>query len=306
MKGMGAAVEFFKGPDQAPRKSGEGETFREMLSGAEIGIPGLSVFGRASDLRPVLPIIDHQHKNKLEVIVVFKGMRRVSVSGVTYTLYPNQAFVTCPNESHASLEEQPCQAELLWFQLDMGERSGFLGMSPPEASALYSCVNGFRGRILELPPGLTRQLFTVYSLLSEGDALDRIEAHALFISSLIRLLRCKAPVECLTPEIDAAKQYILLHVKELIDPDELLLKSGLSMGEFRQRFQSQIGCSPREYINRQKIERAKQTLVRSKKTVADIAYEYHFSSPSFFKVLFRRETGMSPKKYQRKHQGGSE
>jgi len=275
--------------------------FREVLTEEETGIPGLTVFGHAADLRPILPTMAHQHRNRFEILLLKRGLRRLSASGAEYTLYPGQAFLVRPNEEHKSLDEQPSRGEIYWFQLDMSVRSGlFLGLSPRESDALYRILSGFEGRLLELPERLLRRFEEAFFLLS-GEGLAPVEGHALFAGALCGLLSCQPSLELLTPDIDRAKQYILLHVKEVIDIDELLLASGLPLGEFREKFQSQIGCSPRDFINRCKIERASRMVACSSRSVADIAYAYHFSSAAVFKLLFKRQMGMSPGKYRRRH-----
>lgn len=272
---------------------------REVLTAGETGVPGLIVFGRAVDLRPVLPILEHQHTNKFEFVLTLRGMRRLEAGGDYYTLYPHHAFVIPPNGPHSSPEEQPALGEILWFQLDLTCRD-FLGLPAWEARELLRLLAGFRGRVLELPPALSEDFLQCFRLL-QGDIPQRLEGRSLFVCSLIRLIQCRAPLEQPTPDIDRAKQYILLHVKEAIDLDELLLASGLTLEEFRREFQAQMGCTPRDYINRQKIRRACAAVANTRRSFADIAYEYHFSSASFFKLLFKRQTGMSPGRYRRTH-----
>ena len=270
---------------------------RQVLTAEETGVPGLSVFGRGAGLRPILPMLEHQHTNKFEFIITLRGMRRIQTGGECCTLYPRQAFAAHPNEPHFSPEDQPAQGEILWFQLDPTCRD-FLGLPPWEVRELLRLLADFRGRLLELPHPLAEAFLQCFHLLQGGIA-ERLEGRSLFVCSLIRLLGCHAPLEQLTPDIDRAKQYILLHVKEAIDMDELLLASGLPLVEFRREFQAQLGCTPRDYINRQKIQRSRKTIANTRRSITDIAYEYHFSSASFFKLLFKRQTGMSPAKYRR-------
>lgn len=280
--------------------------FRVVLSQEQSRIPALAVFGHASGAKAELPVIPHRHRGKFEFVLLLRGIQRFTASGVDYTVYAPSVFLTRPGEEHASVENVGEESEILWFQIDMQphddfSQNDFLGLHGPAADELYDRLEHFDGRQLELDELLVDQFRESFLLLSEG---DRLRGHALFLYCLMTLLGGAAAVQALTPDIDRAKQYILLHIGEQIDQDELLLASGLSASDFRRKFEAQIGISPREYINQQKIERAKTDVARGKKSVAEIAFDYHFSSVNHFRLLFKKATGMSVSKYQKQAKKG--
>ena len=47
------------------------------------------------------------------------------------------------------------------------------------------------------------------------------------------------------------------------------------------------------------LRRADRLLATTEKTVAEIAYEVGFSSPSYFRRVFRKYTGMTPSAYRK-------
>jgi AraC family transcriptional regulator len=67
-------------------------------------------------------------------------------------------------------------------------------------------------------------------------------------------------------------------------------------------FRQQFGCSPGEYLRQRRIDRASTELAETERSIAAIALDAGFSSPSHFATAFRAATGMSPRTYRRMSQ----
>lgn len=280
-------------------KHQKNDAYRITLTAEELNIPGLASFGHAAGEKAEMPVIDHRHKDKFEFVLQVSGVRRFSAEGVKYTVYAKSAFLTLPNEAHAGEEVDRDSGEIYWFQLDISDPPHFLGLSGEEALRCHSALTALRARQLALDETLLHAFRESFALLSSRDALVRSQGHALFLYALLRMIQKSPAITALTEDIDRAKQYILAHIQEAIDPDELLLLTGLSMQDFRRKFEKQIGQKPRDYINRMKIEAAAKIVAQSRKSLAEIAYAYHFSSVSIFKMHFKKYFGISPSKYRR-------
>ena len=63
-------------------------------------------------------------------------------------------------------------------------------------------------------------------------------------------------------------------------------------------FIREVGIGFNEYITGLRVEQAKKLLEQTNKKVSDIALQCGFRSSSYFIVVFRKQTGMSPKEYQ--------
>ena len=63
-------------------------------------------------------------------------------------------------------------------------------------------------------------------------------------------------------------------------------------------FIREVGIGFNEYITGLRVEQAKELLEQTNKKVSDIAVQCGFRSSSYFIVVFRKQTGMSPKEYQ--------
>ena len=62
--------------------------------------------------------------------------------------------------------------------------------------------------------------------------------------------------------------------------------------------QSHYGHSPKEAIDIYTIMQIRLDLLQSDIPLADLAFKYNFSSPSFFSDYFRRNAGINPQEYR--------
>jgi AraC-like DNA-binding protein len=60
-----------------------------------------------------------------------------------------------------------------------------------------------------------------------------------------------------------------------------------------------LGLTPVAYLNRYRVQQARQLLKTTHKSITEIALDVGFSGSSYFSRIFRRETGMSPEAYRR-------
>ena len=62
----------------------------------------------------------------------------------------------------------------------------------------------------------------------------------------------------------------------------------------------QFGCSPMQYLNNYRIERAKLLLIQSDSTILRIAEEVGYQSAAYFTSSFTQYTGISPRQYRQR------
>ncbi|HPU62820.1 MAG TPA: helix-turn-helix transcriptional regulator, partial [Mobilitalea sp.] len=66
-------------------------------------------------------------------------------------------------------------------------------------------------------------------------------------------------------------------------------------------YKKKTGISLKNYINEYRIERAKELLLTSDKSISDIAEAVGFDNFSYFSTLFKKVTGLSPKEFKDNH-----
>jgi AraC-like DNA-binding protein len=97
------------------------------------------------------------------------------------------------------------------------------------------------------------------------------------------------------------RDYIDEHLTENLPTEVLARIAELSLGHFNRAFQQSTGDSPHQYIIAQRVAMAKELLVQTSQTLADIALEVGFADQSHFSRTYVAITGETPSACRRRH-----
>ena len=97
-----------------------------------------------------------------------------------------------------------------------------------------------------------------------------------------------------------AQTYIEENLGEKISFEELASKLAFSRRNFDRRFIKATGNSPVEYLQRVKVEVAKKTLEKGRKSIFEVMNEVGYSDDKAFREVFKKITGLSPLEYKSK------
>ena len=97
-----------------------------------------------------------------------------------------------------------------------------------------------------------------------------------------------------------AQTYIEENLGEKISFEELASKLAISRRNFDRRFIKATGNSPVEYLQRVKVEVAKKTLEKGRKSIFEVMNEVGYSDDKAFREVFKKITGLSPLEYKSK------
>lgn len=84
------------------------------------------------------------------------------------------------------------------------------------------------------------------------------------------------------------------------DIDLLAKEHGMSRRSFERRFKTATGEPPLLYLQRLRVETAKQLLESAPQSFNEITFRVGYEDSSFFRKIFRKHTGLSPQDYRRK------
>lgn len=124
---------------------------------------------------------------------------------------------------------------------------------------------------------------------------DHLKIYSEFYKLLRKVFAASQPKE--TP-LDTIVQYM---EENLSDPDisntALAKQMGVSEIYFRKLFAARYHTTPRQYILEMRIQRAKQMLTDTLRSVTEISEECGFSSVYHFCQTFKKRTGLTPREY---------
>ncbi len=98
--------------------------------------------------------------------------------------------------------------------------------------------------------------------------------------------------------VGRAQKWLYTHYREPVNLDALAGKVGMSPRNFARRFKAATGEAPLAYLHHLRIDRAKRHLETAARTVNEISLDVGYEDVAFFRQLFRRHTGMSPREYR--------
>ncbi|MEC7265548.1 MAG: AraC family transcriptional regulator [Bacteroidota bacterium] len=95
-------------------------------------------------------------------------------------------------------------------------------------------------------------------------------------------------------------EYIGAHLHEPISVSDLSKKACMSESHFHKTFKEELGITPIDYINSQRIKLAIKLLKDPTRKIKEIYLECGFENRSYFNRLFKRKINVSPGEYQSK------
>ena len=101
-------------------------------------------------------------------------------------------------------------------------------------------------------------------------------------------------------EILEIQEWMEENFKYNVNLEELAKNLGISLRQFNRRFKSATGESGIKYLQLIRVEAAKLDLVGTKTSFEEISQNVGYENVSFFRRIFKRDTGVAPGVYRQK------
>ncbi len=101
-------------------------------------------------------------------------------------------------------------------------------------------------------------------------------------------------------DILKAQQFIENRLSENISMDHVAEYVGMSLRNFKRRFKAATGEPPLVYLQKIRMEKAKLILENDDMRIERLAEQVGYDDIGFFRKLFLRHTGVSPRDYRRR------
>lgn len=271
------------------------------------GIPGLGNFSYRkqleSDSQPEL----HCHLGMCEIHCVVKGHWSTGiVSGDEIRRYPlsgGEGLIIYPGEAHNSGPVQHVPNEFYGLQIHIDGDGEILGLDQEYSDLLRRQYTQSRHRHVKVPFTCISLLQQAFDLFSSGEPLRRSIGLQYLTCFLFQFALMK-PVDELESarvdsRIDFALRYIEANYTRPLNLEQLAQEAGYSASYFEAKFLKEMGTTLKQYVNKYKVEKAKELLAATDEPVTDLAYRLGWSSSNYFCTVFKKYTGMTPLQYRR-------
>ncbi|MDI4645646.1 response regulator transcription factor [Cohnella hashimotonis] len=146
-------------------------------------------------------------------------------------------------------------------------------------------------------------LMNVTGQLEEADTLlEMLDCVSVFFAEIVEETRNRLHM---SSDITKAIQYIKQHYKENISLQAVADHVNLSFSYLSFLFKKELQITFIDYLNRYRIERAKELMASTQMKSYDIAVEVGFSPEyTYFSKVFKKVTGLNPNDYRRQRTSG--
>lgn len=182
-------------------------------------------------------------------------------------------------------------------------------------SFLYRDVIGKAPSFMGSIPSLYLEEYTelLLHMLSESTGLDEYSAEfttcylqqfLLFLArhSIMHLSEQEL-INVRDADIQQATHYIYQNFHQHLTLEEVAAVVSLSPSYFSRKFKLVTGMGFKEYLNYVRLKHAQTALLTTNNNITDISLKCGFNDSNYFKDLFRRAYGRSPREYRKNPEG---
>ncbi len=244
----------------------------------------------------------HAH-HRFELIFVLDGAtsyefrdgRTVEVAGARFVVLP-------PRQTHRALHDVRTPASLCGVIFDP-RAAGARRHTPFTARDLAWLTRQCTAHAREAHPmnaDLRRQVTALDRLAQNWEA-----RHDATTATELRLLTCNIIFEAarqltsMRPThgkhaVDVALAFMAAHAHEPLPMSDLARATGCSRARLFQLFKENTGLTPNDYLQRLRVNNARELLSNGQRTITDVAFATGFSSSQYFSKVFRKYVGTTP------------
>ena len=148
----------------------------------------------------------------------------------------------------------------------------------------------------------------IFSVLSEGLADGNLHYATSILHHFLGTMKFLEPYREAEKKqknagfIDAVKHFMTENIERHVTLQQLADYTGMSASHLSMRFRQQTGCSPIQYLNQIRMEKAAEMLRESDMQINQISYKVGFEDPLYFSRMFSKVMKTSPKEYRKSKQ----
>lgn len=247
---------------------------------------------------------EHTHKY-FELYYLHSGNCVFSVNSTLYPLSAGDAFLVSPNDCHFTRYEGdiPCERTTVYFYPEQ-LLSNVLTLVPDLADLLKKS-----GKIVLVKEKQKVIEAVLRNMYEEGTQTDEYAPTLLSLQLSTLMVQIKrngyfvyeeakkkAPIG---DDIEAVMEYINLNYHLPITLVEIAKMANLSPTYLSKKFRRITGVTFKEYLNYIRIRRASQALLTTDDSITQIATDCGFNGSNYFKDIFRKTTGFSPREFRK-------
>ena len=226
------------------------------------------------------------------VIVCTEGAGWCDLDGRPHDIRAGEALVIPARMPHRYYADVRRPWSIWWLHVTGDDVDDLLSATGTTASAPTMPLSDL--------VAVTDLIETVCNALEADETAASLIAAAGAAWHLLALLAGQSQQGGRGSPIFLVQSHLRLHLAAPVSVPELAAMAGFSPSHFSARFRAVTGFSVVEYVKRLRMARARQLLITSELTVAEVAMDVGYEDPFYFSRQFHAVTGLSPRSYRQR------
>jgi AraC-like DNA-binding protein len=278
----------------------------QLVHGADLGLPLVETLG-AIRSHSASRITWHAHK-RFELLFLLEGATAYEFSGGRTLDLPGGHFLVIPPHTrHRGTHDVRMPANLCGMVFDLrhpaaGRHTPFTARDLDWMAGLFTqhalTVQPMGAEVRRLATTLSRQVRAFRR--NEKNRLPVISLRMVAGAVLLEAARQLTGTAHAKPQsaIAAAIAYLEANYQEPLPMTDLARVTGYGRARLFQIFKQSTGMTPNDYLQRLRVNKARELLAGTKRTITDIAHDSGFSSSQYFSNVFRKYAGTTPSRFR--------
>ncbi len=244
---------------------------------------------------------------------MLRGKKVMRLSDSTFDFYPGESVVLPPSETMRidfpeAQVSNPTQCLALTLSPKLiVQTSSYLNERFPRLPEHKEWNWSDRNFHFSNDPGINRVIGRLIQIFTENHP-DKVFFVDLALKELvIRLMRTEARAFLLQnstamqsrSRLATVIQFIREHLHEPLHIAQLSRVACMSEAQLHRAFKTELGTTPLDFIQQERIQLAKKLLLNPERSVGDVACACGFNHVSYFIKLFKRMVRCTPAGYRR-------
>ena len=244
----------------------------------------------------------HDH-SAVEILLTIEGTVIYNVEDTVYQVRKGEVLIIPPDTPHSLYMDEGSSRYLFLFEPD-----GIMNMRDIKSMAVYF------NKPFHLRDGSDAHVRIRELLLRTRDAYEKRELmwNTACYSYILRIYATLGQqyLSGIRPRTDdglrnmdsevitAVMTYIDNHYREELSLEDVARFAGFSRYYFSRSFKKQTGYSFKDYLCQKRLQVAMDMLIRTNRSMRDVAIESGFGSVATFNRVFREKKGCTPTQYR--------
>ena len=247
---------------------------------------------------------DNHFHSSYELMYVTGGCIRVWIDNREYVAREDSLLLFSNLEEHSGkLLETPFQRYYVRISTNLADRlvgepvlTALLKNRPADFCHVFD-VSDLREELLQF-------FKAVFVEIKEQDVFSNELCAALLKQLLIHLYRKRKEFfptakNRMNQVVYEIQQYMDVHYSEPVSIEEVAKAFYVDLFYLTHCFKQQTGYSPKQYLMKSRISKAKEMLIHTDMAVGEVAFKCGFSDTNNFIRSFKAENGCTPKQYRK-------